>query len=392
MLRTVATVLRSLALTTLLLCGATSAADLKLPTELAAQAETSMSTAVDYFLGSQADNGSWAKHPAVTSLACTALAKSPRAEEEAVQAAIHRGLDFALSFRQPNGSIWVKGEEYPNYTTAITLLALATVRREQDLGAMHAARGYLMDSQVRNIPKKNPFYGGIGYARRLRPDLNNAQWAYEALHVSEFLAQEPLAKDPDAMERTRQMWERAQRFISSCQNRPESNPERKGLEAVASDEDNYGGFFYMPGATPSGTTTYDDGKEVPNSYGSMTYAGMKSLIYAGVERDDPRVLAALDWARRHYTFDRHPGCGQQGLYYYIHSMAKCLAVYGTDTIEDQQGATRHWRRDLVTELVNRQRTDGSWINDKASRWMENVPELVTAYSLMAMEFATGVTW
>ncbi|MFW5894051.1 MAG: hypothetical protein ACOCUY_02845 [Verrucomicrobiota bacterium] len=368
------------------------AEDSPLPKKLAIRAQSSMSKAVDFFLDTQAENGAWAKHPAITSLTCTALAKSPRAREDDVVQAVNKGLDYALTFQQDSGAIWVKGEEYPNYTTAITLLALATVNREQDLQAMRDARAYLMDSQVHNIPEQNPFYGGIGYARRLRPDLNNAQWAYEALHVSEFLDQEPLAENPNAMQQTRDMWERAERFISSCQNRPESNPERKGLDAVASDKENYGGFFYMPGAGPSGTTTYEDGKEVQNSYGSMTYAGIKSLIYAGVDRDDPRVLAALDWVKRNYTFDEHPGLGQQGLYYYLHSMAKCLAVYGTDTLKDKQGNTHHWRQDLVTALLDSQQDDGSWINKEAGRWMENVPELVTAYSLLAMEFAAGATW
>jgi squalene-hopene/tetraprenyl-beta-curcumene cyclase len=366
---------------------ATGAAN-AVPEKLRNRADAAMSSAVDYFLDSQDDKGAWANHPAVTALACTALAKSPRAEEEAVKTALDKGLDFTLSFRQPNGSIWVKGQEYPNYTTSIALLAMATVNREKDLEAMRAAREYLIDSQVKDIPEKNPYYGGIGYARRLRPDLNNAQWAYEALHASEFLAREPYAEREDAMKRTREMWARAEKFISSCQNRPESNPERKGMEAVASDKENHGGFLYMPGASPAGTTTYDDGKEVFNSYGSMTYAGVKSLIYAGVDKDDPRVLAALDWARRNYTFDHHPGLGQQGLYYYIHTLSKCLAAFGADQIKDVGGKMRNWRADVVRTLVEEQRKDGSWINEEAGRWMENVPELVTAYSLMALEYAT----
>lgn len=391
----ISTCFRGTALTLVILSTTLFAADAEhspLPEELSTRAHSSMSEAVDYFLETQAENGAWAEHPAITSLACTALAKSPQANDEEVVEAINRGLDFALSFQQDSGAIWVKGEEYPNYTTAITLLALATVNREQDLQAMREARAYLIDSQVRDIPEQNPFYGGIGYARRLRPDLNNSQWAYEALHVSEFLAQEPLAEDPNAMQRTRKMWKRAERFISSCQNRPESNPERKGLDAVASDKENHGGFFYMPGASPAGTTTYEDGKEVFNSYGSMTYAGIKSLIYAGVDRDDPRVLAALDWAKRHYTFEEHPGLGKQGLYYYLHSMAKCLAVHGTDTLKDDDGNVHPWREDMVKTLLDSQQDDGSWVNTEAGRWMENVPELVTAYSLLAMEFAAGATW
>ena len=60
------------------------------------------------------------------------------------------------------------------------------------------------------------------------------------------------------------------------------------------------------------------------SYGSMTYAGFKSLIYAGLTEQDPRVQAAYNWLRTHYTFDRNPGVGQQGLFYYYLAMARAL--------------------------------------------------------------------
>ena len=42
----------------------------------------------------------------------------------------------------------------------------------------------------------------------------------------------------------------------------------------------------------------------------MTYAGLKSFLYAGVGKDDPRVKAAIGWVRRHYTLSENPGQGQ----------------------------------------------------------------------------------
>ena len=73
------------------------------------------------------------------------------------------------------------------------------------------------------------------------------------------------------------------------------------------------------------------------SYASMTYAGLKSMIYAGLSRDDPRVKAALAYITRHYTLDENPGLGQQGLYYYYHTFAKTMARAGTPTIYRCQG-------------------------------------------------------
>ena len=54
----------------------------------------------------------------------------------------------------------------------------------------------------------------------------------------------------------------------------------------------------------------------------MTYAGLKSMIYAGVGPDDPRVQAAFRWAQRNYTIQENPGLGDNGLYYYFHTFAK----------------------------------------------------------------------
>ena len=54
----------------------------------------------------------------------------------------------------------------------------------------------------------------------------------------------------------------------------------------------------------------------------MTYAGLKSFLYAGVGKDDPRVVAALGWIKRHYTLAENPGQGQSGLFYFYQTFAK----------------------------------------------------------------------
>ena len=117
----------------------------------------------------------------------------------------------------------------------------------------------------------------------------------------------------------------------------------------------------------------------------MTYAGLKSMIYAGVGPDDPRVEAALKWIRKHYGLESNPGMGDAGLYYYYHVFAKALDATGLDLIEDADGVEHDWRRELVEELVRRQRADGSWVNEN-SRWMEGDPSLVTGYALLALAY------
>lgn len=44
----------------------------------------------------------------------------------------------------------------------------------------------------------------------------------------------------------------------------------------------------------------------------MTYAGMQSLIYANVDKNDPRVKLALKWLENSYSLDENPGMGRPG--------------------------------------------------------------------------------
>jgi squalene-hopene/tetraprenyl-beta-curcumene cyclase len=109
------------------------------------------------------------------------------------------------------------------------------------------------------------------------------------------------------------------------------------------------------------------------------------MIYAGVSKDDPRVKAAYDWIRRHYTITENPGMGNSGLFYYYHTFAKALDAMGEETITDATGNARDWRADLARQLIATQKDDGSWVNTN-SRWLEGDPNLVTGYSLLALSY------
>ncbi len=117
----------------------------------------------------------------------------------------------------------------------------------------------------------------------------------------------------------------------------------------------------------------------------MTYAGLKSMIYCGVGPEDPRVQAATNWIRQHYSLVDNPGMGADGLYYYYHTFAKALAAVGTDQFVDAAGESHDWRRELANRLFEQQKEDGSWVNT-SERWLENDPNLVTAYSLLALSY------
>ena len=115
----------------------------------------------------------------------------------------------------------------------------------------------------------------------------------------------------------------------------------------------------------------------------MTYAGLKSMLYAGLSPDDPRVKAAVKWAQMHYDLSSNPGMGEEGLYYYYQLFAKANAVMKSDYLTDAQGVRHDWRKELTDVLAKKQQANGSWVN-KSDRWMERDPSLVTSFALLAL--------
>ena len=315
----------------------------------------------------QAADGSFSADvgPAVTALAVTALVRSGM---PATAPAVQQGLTYLLSFRQPDGGLYVPGSPVANYETSIGLLALAACNTDGSLDdAIKAAAEYVKrlqwdDGEGRGMA--DPAYGGAGYGKKSRPDLSNTQFMVEALRTIGTSENDPAIQ-------------RALAFVSRTQNLPgPHNP----LPFPEKNPD--GGFYYTPaeGGESQAGTTPEGGLR---SYGSMTYAGLKSMIYAGLTKDDPRVKAAIAWLGKHYTFAENPGMGDAGLYYYFHTAAKSLDVLGAETFTDAQGREHDWRDELSTAIMARQREDGSWKNVN-ERWMEGETDLATSYALLAL--------
>jgi squalene-hopene/tetraprenyl-beta-curcumene cyclase len=89
-----------------------------------------------------------------------------------------------------------------------------------------------------------------------------------------------------------------------------------------------------------------------------------------------------------FTLDVNPGTNKKhGLFYYYNALAKVMFAYGEDSFVDGKGQTRSWRDELVQKLLSLQAANGSWSNPDSSAWMEGRPELVTAWSVIALEHA-----
>ena len=367
-----------------------AAAEVELSIEKEARA--AIERGVEFLLDTQTESGSWKRHPAITGLACVALHESNLAQQKPeINAAIQKGREYILGFVKDNGAISPKSGDYINYTTSVCLSALAIIDEEEDRDVMRQARHFLIDSQLdedhAEHPTKpgNPFYGGIGYgsAGPTRPDINNTSYALEALHLTEHLD-----KDTEYARKSKLAWEKAVMFLKEVQNIPDHAGQDWDV-GDSEDPNMDGGFIYKPTASKATQKLQKQGKDVQDllSYGSMTYAGLKSMIYADLDKDDYRVQAAVQWARDNYDLSENPGMGPEGYYYFLQTFAKALDAFGQDTLKTTDGEVHNWREDVLLKLIELQKADGHWVNERHGRWMESIPELVTSYALTAMEVA-----
>jgi squalene-hopene/tetraprenyl-beta-curcumene cyclase len=333
-----------------------------LDAELKARVERAIADGLAYLRGAQADDGSWSQSVGVTALALRAYLQSPRGGTAEDDAFIARSTNYLLDYVQDDGSI-SETNHNRNYNTAGTITALEATGNPKYAPVIADAQGFLKGLQLDDedgYERSHKYYGGIGYGGDERPDLSNMYMALEALKASDV--------DPDDP-----VWEKALVFVSRSQNNSETNDVQ-----VSVDD---GGFAYMPNYSPHGGG---------QSYGGMTSAGLLSLLFAGVDKSDPRVQAAYDWIRANYTVDANPNAKEgQGLFYYYNAFAKAMAAYGEPTVTDTAGNTHDWRRDLAEKLLSLQREDGSWINSLSSRWWEGDPNLVTAWSVIALNHVHG---
>lgn len=344
------------------------------------QAQQSITKGLDYLKSQHEADGGWQKAsdpPGMTALVLKAFTQD--SQQAANHAVIDKGFARLLADQKPDGSI---GDTLTNYNTAIAITALAAAKEHQ--AQMEKAVAYLRQLQWggtvegitddMKVDPSNPNYGGFGYGggKAKRPDLSNTQTALDALHDAGIKPDDPA-------------YQAAIKFLSRCQNRSESNDQN-----WAGDD---GGFIYTPGggaSSPAGEFTGPNGQRELRSYGSMTYAGLKSMIYAGLSKDDPRIKTAWAWIEKNWTLDENPGmaidkpaAGESGLYYYYHTMARALHAYGQPIIVDSKGVHHDWREELIAKIASLQKSDGSW--EGQQRWMESRPVLASAFAVLVLE-------
>jgi squalene-hopene/tetraprenyl-beta-curcumene cyclase len=336
---------------------------------LADRRKEAVARAVAFMYKTQGEDGSWGTPKGSVGVTALCAAGLLEAGQTIKEPGIKKAVDYILKAQKDDGGIY-DDVGLKVYSTSIALMTLVRADKTAYAEPIKKATKWLEGTQWgadESIEKTDLKYGGFGYGKSNRPDLSNTQFALRALKDAGVPPDSPL-------------WTRAIVFLSRCQDNSETNDKAfKGTDG--------GGAIYSPVESKSDMIKLADGTEVMKTYGSMTYALLQSFVFANMKADDPRMKAAVEWVRKHWTFDENPEMGQQGLYYSYLTASKALAAYSAltkeSTILDAARRPHDWKAELAEAIIKRQKADGSWTND-ADRWFEGYAPVPTSYALIAL--------
>ncbi len=320
---------------------------------------------IAFLKSSQGADGSYSPKiagPGVTALVVAAMLRHGVDVQEPKLA---KALAYLATQVQKDGGVYNKG--LANYTTSVAIMAF----KEANQGGRYDAVIKNASAFLKRIQHQDQGLaeGGFSYDGKKRPDLSNSAFSVEALIAAGIPKDDPAIKS-------------ALIFLGRCQNLPgETNDQPFAKKA---SKDDLGGFTYIPFDSDDNRHKTPDGGL--RSLGAMSYAGLKSFLFAGVSKDDPRVKAAVGWVRKHYTLDENIGMGKAGLFYYYHTFGKAMEAWGEEPFVDAAGKKHAWRAELFDAIKARQLANGSWRNMGERTFAEDNPELCTAFALLSLSY------
>ncbi len=308
---------------------------------------------IAFLLRHQQDNGAWLGRygPAVTALVTKALLQDGI---PAGAAPVRHALEFIESCRHADGGFY--GDSEPRYNTAIVLRTLASLPGTRFAMQVVAARKFLQGNQRTEDQATAAWFMGNQSREPLAPNwaLTPAQSGTghklrTAIRIAErWNASASVQLIPPMDHRAPQL------KIPNAGNVLDAHERRAGSHLRA--------------------------------YGNITYAQLRSMIYAGLTAHDARVLRLRQWLRRHYTLAENPAEGsRRGLFYYYLTLASVLHASHQRVFTDFNGRRHNWSRELLRQLSDMQRPNGSWRNSSNRAWLEGNQIMATTYAVLTLE-------
>ncbi len=360
--------------------------------------------ACEYLWSQQAEDGGWhsgqyavlRSGQALTPFVLHTLLQVPESVCPRPEGGVPRALDFIRRHVDRRGAIGAADSElleYPVYSTAYALECLLAAGRSEDFQLAARMRNYLFVAQRSELFGFGPdsaAYGGWGFdwPKPNEPghmDIAHTRRALEA--VTAFEMRWPNVR-PSAFAYSVRM-QAAQDFLRVLQKHCEARapqPLPGSDRELATPPPFDGGFYFSPvvfGANKGREETGDDGASHFRSYATATCDGVLALLACGVERNDERLVRAVDWLRQHddLTYPEgvptdHPEPWGEAIRFYHYAVrAEAYAALGW---------RGDWRNRLAAAVGRHQAADGSFRNDVSSLMKEDDPLLCTALAAIAL--------
>jgi hypothetical protein len=307
---------------------------------------------IGYLISIQDRNGGWPGQPGTTALVTLALLTAgERANSPAVAKALSnlRGLT-------PEG-------QNNTYAVALQTMAYAAADPNAYQVAISHNVNWLEATQIRGAP------GGMAGPIQVRrfAGTGAGSWAYPSGPMAQqgdnsntqYALLGLLAGSEAGIPVKRDVWASARHYWEQCQQQD-------------------GGWNYKPVRGPS--------------TGSMTCAGLSSLIITGLKRYqghetlvgeniqhcgegeyDRKLQAAIDWMGQHFSVRENPNSGQMWRYYYLYGMERAGRLSGQRFF-----GTHDWYREGAQVLVDEQdKLSGAW-----SSGGDSGPVVATSFALL----------
>ncbi len=326
---------------------------------------------LDWFAETQNVDGSWSTSVGVTGFVVICFTG---AGYDYTNGTVQRALGHLRNFY--NNDTGILADTFPNYETAISLIAMASAGDPEDADRLPKMAGYLEHlqfSEDSEYHKTDPWYHGGWPNYAGIPDVSNSQFGVLGLMALELMSPDYVVPG--------NVHANVTTFQMKCQNWPDVN-DMPWAHNITLPSHGDGGFVYNAyrSRTPLGEQMFE-------SYGSITGAGYFSYMASGHDERNPEVTAAREWLDHEYSLELNPRMVGKGLYYYLWSQTRALALSGQDWVVDGSGKLHHWRSDVAELFMDLQLPNGKWPGNPEIGWREEEPEIAGIYAILSMQAA-----
>lgn len=309
---------------------------------------------------------------------------------------IRKATQFLLAHLDKQGALGRSDPdvlEYPVYSTSYAIETLRHILKYQKAWGpgpwdeIREARQRMIDflaqaqyQEANGFEETHVAYGGWGFNA---PVGKGVVGHMDIAHTRKALAALASTADEDEL---KQLRNRAELFLLLMQKDPRAKATQPHPVEVPEDKSSShydGGFYFSPVALSANKAPYDEKTHSWPSYASATCDGILALLAAGVSADDPRVVAATDWLRKHPEVDYpqgvpadHPEPWGDAIRFYHYAVR--AEVY------DKLSFPTEGKQRLLTAILKHQLPDGSFSNSDSPLMKEDDPLVCTSLAMIAL--------